>query len=92
MAGMKRYLQANPQLQNGVFVAILCGSNIPFDRLRFITERARWGSGEEALVGCIIPERPGAVFSFLKVMKGPWWVVELTSLSDFSVELTFIYL
>lgn len=78
VAGMKRYLQANPQLQGGVFVAILCGANIPFDRLRFVTERARWGSGDEALVGCIIPERPGAVFNFLRVMRGPCSVNSIT--------------
>lgn len=78
IAGMKRYLQANPQLEGGVMVGIVCGANIPFDRLRFVTDRARWGSGDEALVGCIIPERPGAVLNFLRVMKGSCSINSIT--------------
>ncbi|KAI9029341.1 putative threonine protein [Hyaloraphidium curvatum] len=78
VAGMIKYLKANPQLKGGTFVAILCGANIPFDRLRFVTERARWGSGDEALIGCIIPERRGAVFAMLRLMKKSCHIVGIT--------------
>ncbi|KAJ3330437.1 hypothetical protein HDU76_005686 [Blyttiomyces sp. JEL0837] len=60
VAGLKKYLQANPQLSNGVFVAVLSGANMNFDRLRFVAERSRLGDGREVLLSAIIPEKPGA--------------------------------
>jgi len=52
-------LNANPQIQNGVFVAILSGANMNFDQLRFVAERARLGDNKEALLSVKIPEKPG---------------------------------
>lgn len=67
LAGLKKYLGANPQLKNGynlyindsVFVAITSGANINFHQLRFVAERARIGEGREAILGVLAPERPG---------------------------------
>lgn len=59
LAGLKRFLGANPQLKDGVFVCVTSGANMNFDRLRFVAERARLGEGKEALLSCIIKEEPG---------------------------------
>ncbi len=59
IAGCKKYLTNNPQLKNGVFVAVTSGANMNFHQLRFIAERARLGEGREALLSVLIPEKPG---------------------------------
>jgi threonine dehydratase len=41
-------------------VAIACGANLNFDRLRHIAERAQVGEHHEAILAITIPERPGA--------------------------------
>lgn len=47
-------------------VAINCGANMNFDRLRHVAERAEIGAQREALLAVEIPERPG---SFLKLCR-----------------------
>ncbi|KAJ1545807.1 hypothetical protein HK096_005942 [Nowakowskiella sp. JEL0078] len=64
VAGYKKFINQNPHIKDGVFVAVLSGANMNFDRLRFVAERARLGEGREALISSIIPERPG---SFVKM-------------------------
>ncbi|KAJ3004626.1 hypothetical protein HKX48_001133, partial [Thoreauomyces humboldtii] len=61
LAGCKRFLANNPDMKGGVFVCVTSGANMNFDRLRFVAERARLGEGKEALVSCLIPERPGSL-------------------------------
>jgi threonine dehydratase len=41
-------------------VAINCGANMNFDRLRHVSERAEIGEEREALLAIEIPERPGS--------------------------------
>ena len=41
-------------------VAIACGANMNFDRLRFVAERAEVGEQREAVLAVTIPERPGS--------------------------------
>ncbi|MFM2109584.1 MAG: threonine ammonia-lyase, biosynthetic [Gammaproteobacteria bacterium] len=48
------------------FVAINCGANMNFDRLRHVAERAEIGAHREALLAVEIPERPG---SFLELCR-----------------------
>jgi len=48
-------------------VAINCGANMNFDRLRHVAERAEIGAQREALLAVEIPERPG---SFLELCRG----------------------
>ena len=47
-------------------VAINCGANMNFDRLRHVAERAEIGAQREALLAVEIPERPG---SFLELCR-----------------------
>ena len=67
VAGLKRYA-AEHQLQGETLVALTCGANINFDRLRHVTERAEIGEQREALLGVTIPERPGAFKTFCRVV------------------------
>jgi len=41
-------------------VAIACGANMNFDRLRFVAERAELGEHREAVLAVTIPEKPGS--------------------------------
>ncbi|MGI9330765.1 MAG: threonine ammonia-lyase, biosynthetic [Gammaproteobacteria bacterium] len=63
VAGLKRYLQKEP-VHDQTFVALNCGANMNFDRLRHIAERAAIGEQREALMAVEIPERPGSFLEF----------------------------
>ena len=57
------------------FVAITCGANINFDRLRFVAERAEVGEKREALFAVTIPEERGSFRRFCELI-GPRAVTE----------------
>ncbi len=59
IAGMKKYLTQH-ELKNESLVAITCGANMNFDRLRFVAERAEAGEEREALFAVTIPEERGS--------------------------------
>ncbi|WP_010582921.1 threonine ammonia-lyase, biosynthetic [Schlesneria paludicola] len=59
IAGMKAYI-AKHGLAGQSLVAITCGANMNFDRLRFIAERAEVGEEREALFAVTIPEERGS--------------------------------
>lgn len=59
IAGMKQYV-AQHDLQGKSLVAITCGANMNFDRLRFVAERAEVGEEREALFAVTIPEQRGS--------------------------------
>jgi threonine dehydratase len=63
VAGAKAYVERT-HVRDKKVVAIACGANANFDRLRFVAERAELGEAREALFGVTIPERPGAFRSF----------------------------
>lgn len=69
VAGMKQYIKTH-NLQNKNCVAILCGANMNFDRLRYIAERTEIGEKKEAIFGVTIPERTGAFLDFCRALKG----------------------
>ena len=49
-------------------VALACGANMNFDRLRFVAERADLGENREALLGVTIPERRGSFRKFCALL------------------------
>lgn len=53
---------------NPSYCAILSGANMDFDRLRFVSERARLGEGREVLLSVNIPERPGVFYSMIQTI------------------------
>lgn len=69
VAGMKKYIKEY-QLTNKNCIAILCGANMNFDRLRYIAERTEIGEKKEAIFGVTIPEEKGAFLDFCRSLKG----------------------
>ncbi|GIR55622.1 MAG: hypothetical protein CM15mP62_30930 [Rhodospirillaceae bacterium] len=49
-------------------IAINCGANVSFDRLRHISERANYSEAREALFAVTIPEKKGSFLAFCKVL------------------------
>ncbi|MBQ0958080.1 threonine ammonia-lyase, biosynthetic [Ideonella sp. 4Y11] len=67
VAGMKQYLQTH-QLKGKTVVAVNCGANMNFDRLRFVAERAEFGERREALFAVTIPEERGSFRRFCELV------------------------
>ena len=59
VAAMKQYV-ARHGMKDESLVAITCGANMNFDRLRFVAERAEVGEEREALFAVTIPEERGS--------------------------------
>jgi threonine dehydratase len=59
LAGAKRWVERR-RAKGRSIVAIACGANMNFDRLRFVAERAELGEHREAVLAVTIPERPGS--------------------------------
>jgi len=71
VAGLKRYVQSGEsdgRTLEGPLVALTCGANVNFDRLRHIAERAEIGEQREAILAVTIPERPGAFRAFCQAL------------------------
>jgi threonine dehydratase len=74
VAAIKQYV-AGHKLKGQTLVAITCGANMNFDRLRFVAERAEFGEQREALFAVTIPEERGSFKRFCE-MLGPRSVTE----------------
>lgn len=67
VAGAKAYVERN-RLKGETLIAVACGANLNFDRLRFIAERAEIGEHREAVLAVTIPEEPGSLMKFCKLV------------------------
>ncbi|MEI6738251.1 MAG: threonine ammonia-lyase, biosynthetic [Pseudomonadota bacterium] len=76
LAGIKRYIEKTKS-KNKTFVAICCGANMNFDRLRFVAERALVGEHHEALLAVTVPETRGSFKRFCETI-GPRNITEFT--------------
>ncbi|MBP6225859.1 MAG: threonine ammonia-lyase, biosynthetic [Rhizobacter sp.] len=74
VAAVKQYVETH-QVKGQTLVAIACGANMNFDRLRFVAERADVGEEREALLAVTIPEERGSFKRFCQVI-GPRSVTE----------------
>ena len=63
IAGAKAWVERH-RVRGRSLVAIACGANMNFDRLRFVAERAELGERREAILAVTIPERPGSFKRF----------------------------
>lgn len=63
IAGAKAYVERE-KIQGQTLVAVACGANMNFDRLRFVAERAEFGERREAIFAVTIPEKPGSLRKF----------------------------
>ena len=80
IAGLKKYAAAHG-LADQDLVAITCGANMNFDRLRFVAERAEAGEERESLFAVTIPERRG---SFRRLSQ----IVGQRSVTEFSYRIS----
>ena len=76
IAGVKAYV-AREKLKDATLVAIACGANMNFDRLRFVAERAEVGEQREALFAVTLPEERGSFRRFCGLI-GPRNVTEFS--------------
>lgn len=67
VAGLKRYV-AEQGIRGETLIALTCGANVNFDRLRHIAERAEVGEQREAILAVTIPERPGTFKAFCRAI------------------------
>lgn len=67
VAAIKQYV-AEKKTRGETYVAILCGANMNFDRLRFVAERAEVGEEREALFAVTIPEERGSFRRFCELI------------------------
>ena len=67
VAAIKQYV-AERKTKGETYVAILCGANMNFDRLRFVAERAEVGEEREALFAVTIPEERGSFRRFCELI------------------------
>ena len=67
IAGLKKYV-AETGIVDETLVAVACGANMNFDRLRFVSERAELGERREAVFAVTIPERPGSFRRFCELI------------------------
>ena len=80
LAGIKHVI-AREKAKNKTFVAICCGANMNFDRLRFVAERAQVGEHHEALLAVTVPETRGSFKRFCELV-GP------RNLTEFNYRMT----
>ncbi len=74
IAGAKAWV-ARRGVRGKTLVAVACGANMNFDRLRFIAEEAELGEKREAVLAVTIPEQPGSFRKFCSLL-GPRNVTE----------------
>lgn len=63
IAAAKNYVERE-QIQGQTLIAVACGANMNFERLRFVAERAEFGERREAIFAVTIPETPGSLRQF----------------------------
>jgi threonine dehydratase len=67
VAGAKAYVEREG-IVGQTLVAVACGANMNFDRLRFVAERAELGEHREAIFAVTIPEQPGSLKAFCECL------------------------
>ncbi|WP_426115580.1 threonine ammonia-lyase, biosynthetic [Massilia sp. PWRC2] len=79
VAGAKAYVEraamSKQPIAGQTLVAIACGANMNFDRLRFVAERAELGEAREAVFAVTMPEERGSFRRFCQLV-GPRNVTE----------------
>jgi threonine dehydratase len=69
IAGAKAWVERH-KARGKTLVAVACGANTNFDRLRFVAERAEVGEHREAVLAVTIPERRGSFRRFCRALGG----------------------
>jgi threonine dehydratase len=69
VAGILKYVKEH-NLQNARIAGVLCGANINFHTLRYVSERCELGEQKEAVFAVKIPEEKGAFKRFCQLLGG----------------------
>jgi threonine dehydratase len=89
IAGAKAYAERTG-IKDQVLIAVACGANMNFNRLRFVAERAEVGERREAILAVTIPERPGSFRRFCGII-GPRNITEFNyRMADAEVAHVFV--
>tara|TARA_B100001029_G_C15053117_1_gene452281 strand:+ start:721 stop:2262 length:1542 start_codon:yes stop_codon:yes gene_type:complete len=80
IAGMKKDIDSS-KISNKDLVAIACGANMNFERLRFVAERAELGENKETMLAVEIPEKAGSLIDLCKLLK-------MRNLTEFSYRMS----
>ncbi len=89
VAAVKQYVEQH-KIKGQTLIAITCGANMNFDRLRFVAERAEVGEEREAVFAVTIPEERGSFKRFCELL-GPRSVTEFNyRISDAKVAHVFV--
>ena len=80
IAGLKADI-SNRNLKGCDLIAVACGANMNFDRLRFVAERAELGEERESMLAVEIPEQAGSLKDLCKVIGN-------RSLTEFSYRMS----
>jgi threonine dehydratase len=67
IAGVKAYVEREG-ITDKTLIAVACGANMNFDRLRFVAERAEFGERREAIFAVTIPEERGSFRKFCECL------------------------
>ncbi len=67
VAGAKAWVERR-RVRDRNLVAVACGANMNFDRLRFVAEQAELGERREAVLAVSIPEQPGSFKRFCHLL------------------------
>jgi threonine dehydratase len=67
IAAAKAYVEREA-IKDRTLVAVACGANMNFDRLRFVAERAELGEQREAIFAVTIPEQRGSLRKFCECL------------------------
>jgi threonine dehydratase len=67
IAGAKAWVERE-KVRGQTLVAVACGANMNFDRLRFVAERAEVGERREAILAVTIPEERGSFRRFCELV------------------------
>ena len=67
VAGLKRYARER-NLHGETLIALTCGANVNFDRLRHVAERVNYSERTELLLAITVPERPGSFKALIGVI------------------------
>ncbi len=68
IAGMKKDIYES-NYANKNMIAIACGANMNFERLRFVAERAELGENKEVMLAVEIPEKAGSLIDFCSLLN-----------------------
>jgi threonine dehydratase len=63
IAGLKAYVERE-RVKKQTLIAVACGANMNFDRMRFVSERAEVGEEREAVFAVTLPEERGSFKRF----------------------------